>query len=169
MASKKRAHETEDESDEVCAVEIAPTSAKAEKRILQKYRSSYHEKYSCLVSFKTGDGYVHCALCQSDFSCQHGSLFDCTRHEKSASHKQFESGAKKPPGLSSSFQRMDDDSLVNLERATTRAEAMLCDLLADANLPLSVADKLTKAFKAMFFMPTTIPSRKRMNTQFLCI
>lgn len=37
-----------------------------------------------------------------------------------------------------------------LVRDTTRAEATICQLTADGNLPLANANKLTKAAKVMF-------------------
>ena len=39
-----------------------------------------------------GHGYVHCTVCKSDFSCQHGGMFDCTRHVSSAFHTENADG-----------------------------------------------------------------------------
>ena len=50
---------------------------------------------------------------------------------------------------------------LNRQRSTTKVEVMMCELIAELNLPLSSADTFNKAFKLMF------PDSKIGGGQFL--
>ena len=48
------------------------------------------------------------------------------------------------------FLKKDTVTKDTVVRDTARAEARICQLIADGNLPLATANKLTKAAKVMF-------------------
>eukprot|EP00745_Piridium_sociabile_P017086 TRINITY_DN2568_c0_g1_i14.p1 TRINITY_DN2568_c0_g1~~TRINITY_DN2568_c0_g1_i14.p1 ORF type:complete len:672 (-),score=163.69 TRINITY_DN2568_c0_g1_i14:435-2351(-) len=104
---------------------------------------------------RKGEGFTHCTICRTDFSVEHGGMYDCDRHVKTNSHIRFQENLKhsktKQVQLGAFFNRRStDQDFDSLEIATTRAEAMMCDIIAESNLPLAVADKLMKALKLMF-------------------
>ena len=144
MASRK--HETDD-SDIESVMENA-CLPKKKRRVVQKYRQSYHEKFPCLIPSDKGNTYVHCTICKADFGCGHGGLFDCTRHIQSASHKKYQMGCGSQQVIKSFFERKKDN-VSDMDMDTMRAEAMLCDMIVDGNLPLANADRLVQSLKIM--------------------
>ena len=90
---------------------------------------------------------MFCTTCKSDFSCKHGGRFDCKRHVDSKSHKELAKAAGKFQLIGVFFMKKDAVTKDTLVRDTTRAEAMICQLSVDGNLPLATANKLTKASK----------------------
>jgi len=49
-----------------------------------------------------------------------------------------------------SFMNVPSNSELDRQRAITRAETLMCELIAELNLPLTAADTFNKAFKLMF-------------------
>lgn len=115
----------------------------------------YFEKYPFLIASKKGQFYAPCTLCKSDFSVRSSGTYDCKHHCESVLRRNFEGApeSKSKQRKLSAFvlstpAANSDDS--NIERQITRAEAMICQIIADANLPLTVADTMTAAMKIVF-------------------
>ena len=49
-----------------------------------------------------------------------------------------------------SFMNVSSNSELDRQRAITRAETLMCELIAELNLPLTAANTFNKAFKLMF-------------------
>ena len=150
MATAGGKHALNDSGDE-----RPPAKIKA-KKAEQTFLLRYSEKYPTLVASKKGPHYAHCTLCKSDFSVRSSGIFDCKRHCESASHRQFDAAPeakakqrKLTTFVVSSSNKLSENS-TDIQRQTTRAEAMLCQIIADSNLPLTMADTLTAAMKAVF-------------------
>lgn len=143
-----------------------PVPKKAKKENNQTFLPRYHEVYPCLIASRKGPNFAHCTLCKSDFSVRSSGLYDCKRHvTESKSHKQFAEPPKaksKQTLLKGFFGKENQDSeKSSLEEDVIRAEAILCRVIADLNLSLSSADKLTAAVKAM------CPDSKIAQSKFL--
>ena len=149
---EKRKHETDDDSDEICTVlDVGTPKAKMKKKRSagQKFVRSHREAYPCLVASRKGEEFAHCTICKTDFSVKHGGLNDCTKHVRGKSHKEFEKS--KSAAITSFFVRDEAkvESVSSLDDDVTKAEAILCRLLVESNLPLSAAGKMTEAIQVM--------------------
>jgi hypothetical protein len=172
MASR-RAHETDEESECFEVHEGEPTETLTKKMKTQvpnqSILSKYHEDFPCLVSSKKGKQFAHCTVCDTHFSVKHGGKYDCSRHMKSLSHKEYDANRNRKQKKLDGFvkkgadKEAEDKAKVTFERSVTKAEAMICHIIADANLPLSTADKLTEAVKVAF------PDSKIAACEFLLI
>lgn len=121
----------------------------------QVFLQKYHEEYPCLISSKKGKHFAHCTLCISDFSVKHSGLYDCGRHIKSVSHKECEKSWPKQKKMDFFVKKgidqgKEDQAKLTFERSVTRAEALICHIIADSNLPIATADKLNEWVKVGF-------------------
>ena len=98
-------------------------------------------------------------------SCKHSERFDCTRGVDSKSYKEFDLASGKSEPIGSSFLKKDPVIENTLERGMTRAGAIICQLIEDANVPLATADKMTAAMK-MTFSHSKIASSKALPSSF---
>lgn len=60
------------------------------KKPCQSYKESYKDVWRCLGPSKKGETYVHCIVCDIEFSCSHSGKSDCRRHVKSKSHIEMD-------------------------------------------------------------------------------
>lgn len=156
MAEKRKqnAHETDEENgDSDCEI-TSTTSSKAKKqRVFQKYRPEYTEKYAFILpSTSMGASHVRCTVCCVDFSVKHSGMWDVERHVKQDGHKKKEEAGKKQKNLANFFVSKPKPAAPSedLDHKTLRAEAIMCQYIADSNLPLRQADPLVKKMKEMF-------------------
>uniref|UniRef100_H3BDR6 HAT C-terminal dimerisation domain-containing protein n=1 Tax=Latimeria chalumnae TaxID=7897 RepID=H3BDR6_LATCH len=77
-----------------------------------------------------------CTICRVDFSVAHGGLNDCLKHTKTARHLGF--------AKSTNCEHYD------LSEKVTNAECLFTAFLVEHNVPLAVADHLSKLFKCTF-------------------
>lgn len=164
MSSLKRKrdsvqHETDEEvleSEKERQFDSNQDKPRKQKEACQVFLPKYHEKYPVLVTSRKSKFHAHCVLCKSDVSVKASGIYDCKRHIESASHKSFEANATP----TSKQQKLDcfvlrpgtakGSAKDEFIRDVTRAEATICQIIADANLPLATADKLSAAVKFAF-------------------
>ncbi|XP_021346237.1 uncharacterized protein LOC110445779 [Mizuhopecten yessoensis] len=115
----------------------------------QRYRLSYTENWKCLQPSRKGDTFVHCTVCRSDFSCKHGGSFDCKRHVDTKMHKDLHMLHSKNVSIAT-FCKTNTTGEDQRTRNVTRAELKMCELIANQNMSLSVADTLPRVFRTMF-------------------
>jgi len=151
MAERKRQHETSDEDENATVPSCSKSSdePKRKRKAEQKFIHAYHQKYACLVPSRKGPFDAFCTTCKADFSCKHGGLFDCTRHCESKSHKEKAKATTCLP-MTEFLKSKKPEEMGTLEQDVTKAEAMICQLIVDSNLPLASADKFSKAMTVMF-------------------
>lgn len=89
--------------------------------------------------------YSYCTTCKVDFLCKHGGLFDCSRHCEAKSHKENVKATEKVVPMKHFFRKENISQTATLEQDVTRAEATMCLLIVESNMPLSAADKFSKA------------------------
>eukprot|EP00745_Piridium_sociabile_P042107 TRINITY_DN8429_c0_g1_i5.p1 TRINITY_DN8429_c0_g1~~TRINITY_DN8429_c0_g1_i5.p1 ORF type:complete len:377 (-),score=57.46 TRINITY_DN8429_c0_g1_i5:308-1438(-) len=150
VETNKRKHESD---DEILQSESTKNPEKKAKNSSQTFLPRYREKYPFLIASRKGKHFAHCTLCKHDFSVRSSGIFDCKRHAQSASHKQFGDGDGKQSKLSAfltSSKTTDGDQKKDFERSVMRAEAMICQIIADSNLSIATSDTLTTAMKAAF-------------------
>ena len=102
------------------------------------YESLKKSQPSCLkfLEAKRGEG----------FTCAHGGGNDCKRHMESICHKDYESLKKSQPSCLKFLEAKRGEG----QQDIIKAEAMMCDLLVEHDLPFSAADMFTKAVKYTF-------------------
>lgn len=137
--------------------EESECSLPAKKRRVQVYKSSYSKTWKCIGPSTQGDNYVFCRFCETDLSIGSGGGNDITRHVKSKKHQEIEKVKTSKSNTSitaffssSSGRQLNEDANGEHSVAVTRAEVMMCELLAHHNLPLAAADTLASGFKHMF-------------------
>ena len=126
----------------------SPETASKKKKYVQKNKESYGVLWPCLGLSKKGEHMVHCSVCNSDFSCGHAGKNDFYRHIMSKQHKDL-SKLKESNTSMKTFVGVPSTEL-NRQRAITRAETMLAELITELNLPLTSSDTFNKAVKLMF-------------------
>ncbi|XP_063966229.1 uncharacterized protein LOC135156785 [Lytechinus pictus] len=114
----------------------------AKKRVLQKYRKEYSEKFPVLTTSKLGEHFTYCTLCSVDVNVGHGGISDIQRHIDSKKHRTNAEATKGKP-LTSYFTTTSDVSVIN-------AEVSFTEFIIEHSIPLSVADHCGKLFKKMF-------------------
>lgn len=119
----------------------------ANKKACQRYKQEYSTFWKCLQASTKGETYVRCVTCQIDFSCAHGGRFDCKRHYRDTTKNKSMTDFC----INSS---QANKSAETRKRNQTKAELMLCTILAQNNLSFSTAPLLTSAFKEMFLDST---------------
>lgn len=154
MGAKKRkkirAHETDDELDEA-----TPISKEKRPKRQQTFLPSYTDEWQFLVQSKKGPTFVHCLACIRDFSCDHGGRSDCERHVAGQNHKTAERQWKNQPktqNITALFKKQisSEDSKKELTRQVTDAEVCMVQFIAECNLPIATADRMTAMFQRMF-------------------
>ena len=115
---------------------------------VQSFKRSYSEEWPCLVSSQLGLSHAFCGLCRSDFSVTHGGRDDCRRHVESAKHKQYAVAQKNSQSIAKMFSKPANEEEHRLK--VVRAEATMASLIAELNLPMTAADKITVSVKKMF-------------------
>lgn len=105
-------------------------------RRCQTFLGKYHEKYPVLTASRKSTSHAHCTLRKRDFSVKAAGMYDCTRHIESASHKghlKSDTGTRQSK-LDAFVSVPDKSNKDDFDMAVTRAEAMICHIIADANL-----------------------------------
>ncbi|KAJ8307462.1 hypothetical protein KUTeg_015546 [Tegillarca granosa] len=141
-AATKRTAPAEQDSDD------DEQTPKKRRQTNQKYKESYSNMWPCLTSSKRGECMVRCTVCSCDFSCGHGGKNDCKRHVDSKTHKELNTLVKTNKSMASFVSQKSVET--DHKRAVTRAEVMMCEIIAEMNLPITAADIFNKAFKLMF-------------------
>ena len=142
--SSKRNHESTETST---SSSDDDSSVSKKKKYHQAFRMEYSSAFPSIRPSRQGPKFAHCTTCKTDFSVAHGGRYDCKKHCETSSHKRLQKGHENTTTLTAFCQRSSSPSLQN---QVTRAEAVMCSLVAELNLPLSTADTLTRALPKMF-------------------
>ena len=92
---------------------------------------------SWLTHSRKGDRYAYCKVCNKDLSCSEGGLKDIKRHGSTESHLRL---AKSDVGQQTLTKAWNKELTVSMQAA--RAEAILCNMLVEHNLPFLLMDHL---------------------------
>lgn len=114
---------------------------------VQRYKDLYRELWPCLQPSKKGASFVHCSVCNVDFSCNHGGRNDCKRHIESKQHADYVALKAKQKCITS-FMKTPSSSGLDLQ--ITNAEVLMTEFVSQQNLPLSTVDTMDKLVKKMF-------------------
>ena len=152
---QKRQHETDSSSSESedsvsvdSVVESKPkTKNKTKVERKQCYLKSYSSKWSCLTSSSRGPEYVYCLVCKSTFSCAHGGRYDCGKHVKGHTHQKLLKGDVGNRSIMAALASQSSKSSEDLTLQVTRAETMMCRMVADGNMSMSLGERLVPIMK----------------------
>jgi hypothetical protein len=109
-----------------------------------KYTVSWREQYPCIEAVKNDDHSFYCTCCMKKLSCKHMGIGDVKRHVQGASHQKASKDFIKQTKLS--FTSPGSSSQKKIERA----EVKMSILLAQHNVPLSLADHLSPMIRDVF-------------------
>ena len=142
----KRLHETDDE-DESSRPEA--NKKRPAKVYRQKFMKAYSKEFPTLSESRKGDIFAFCSACLDDINVSHGGKSDCRKHVETRKHKdkekQMNRGNLKQAKLETLF-----GAKVRLEQLTTNAEATIVQIIAENNLPLAIADKISAVIPKIF-------------------
>ena len=121
------------------------------KKSCQGFKDSYQDTWNFICASKKGETFFHCTVCAIDIACAHGGKSDVRRHVGTKNHIDL---AKVKQNCHSMKTFMSSPNMTNseidLRKAVTKSETIICQLIVNLNLPLSTADTCTKCFKHMF-------------------
>ena len=119
------------------------------KRLSQKFRKEYSEKFPCIRPSAKGVYYARCMTCESDFTISHGGMLDVKRHLGSRKHLDFQN---KPNSASITqfFQTVDTSEQDEMRKRVIQAEALVAGFFVEHNIALSTADHASQLFKEAF-------------------
>lgn len=114
----------------------------------QTYCSKYSEDFSFITASKVSNKHAFCKPCRRDILISHGGRADIVQHSKSKVHirnmnAEAEVSSHKQQSILAFQSKPDDDSAI-------RAECMFASFYLEHNIPISVADHMTKLLKAAF-------------------
>lgn len=139
-------------TDDTAQPELSTPEKKRQCITRQRYKNEYKETWSFLGPSTKGESYVRCSICSTDFSCAHSGSYDCKKHIATKSHMDYAKLKLSQRSVKTMFKEIDNkdwnDKL--FKRQVTAAEAKMCELICEMNLPLSSADRFTKQFGKMF-------------------
>ena len=121
------------------------------KKSCQRFKDSYQDTWNFICASKKGETFFHCTVCAIDIACAHGGKSDVRRHVGTKNHIDL---AKVKQNCRSMKTFMSSPNMTNseidLRKAVTKSETIICQLIVNLNLPLSTTDTCTKCFKHMF-------------------
>lgn len=121
------------------------SQANKKKKSCQTFLLKYKEEWPCLTASRKGAEFAFCGVCRCDFSISHAGRDDCRRHIASKKHTDYLK-LEKESRISNFFPSAKE----NNDLKTTKAEASLVDLIVKKNLPMAVADDITKFVTSSF-------------------
>ena len=116
----------------------AATLSKAqEEEILPNVQKKWEEEMSWITHSRKGDRYAYCKVYNKDLSCSEGGLKDIKRHGSTESHLGLVMSTVGQQTLTKAWSK---ELTVSMQAA--RAEAVLCNMLVEHNLPFLLMDHL---------------------------
>ena len=119
------------------------------------------ELYLCIKEKET---FFHCTVCAIDIACAHGGKSDVRRHVGTKNHIDL---AKEKQNCRSMKTFISSPNMTNseidLRRAVTKSEMIMCQLIVNLNLPLSTADTFSSI--VFFHEESTGHCNKRCHWQ----
>ena len=84
-------------------------------------------------------------------ACAHGGKSDVRRHVGTKNHIDLAKVKQNCRSMKTFISSPNmTNSEIDLRKAVTKSETIMCQLIVNLNLPLSTADTFTKCFKQMF-------------------
>ena len=124
-----------------CCTDTPPCRKK--RKVMQRYKAEYAEKYPVIRKSSVGDNHAFCILCGTDFSVAHGGMLDVKKHIETAKHKSKEHARASARKVTDMFPTDKNVSVI-------RAETFFTDFIIEHNLPLACADHAGALFRNMF-------------------
>ena len=128
-------HYPDDTDDSTASSSILPKPKR--KKYYQTYKKKWEDEVSWLSHSRKGDGYAYCKVCNKDLSCTEGGLKDIKRHGNAESHIRL---VKSDVGQQTLAMTWSKSLTVSMQAA--RAEAVLCNMVVEHNLPFMLMDHL---------------------------
>ena len=116
---------------------------------LQQFKADYTDQFPTIVSSSRGIHYAHCTMCNSDFSIAASGVYDVSVHVGGPRHKARAQAATNQRSMAG-FLVKRDSKQVDLEHKTVSAEMKFARFVVEHNLPIAVADHVTKLLPRMF-------------------
>ena len=107
------------------------------KKYCQTYCKQWESQIKWLASSSKGDQYGFCTTCNKHLSCSEGGLKDLKRHGESETHTKLAKAGVGQQSLVSTWSASESTS-----SKAARAEAVLCNMLVEHNLPFLLMDHL---------------------------
>ena len=120
------------------------TVGEKRKRISQKFRDEYGEKFPCITNSTLSVHHARCKVCLLDFTVSHGGMGDVLRHVKSVRHCDISSCKAATPSVSNFFGKSNESQ--NLDQDVIRAEVLFTNFLVEHNIALSASDHAGNLF-----------------------
>jgi hypothetical protein len=121
------------------------------KKSCQWFKDSYQDTWNFICASKKGETFFHCTVCAIDFACAHGGKSDVRRHVGTKNHIDLAKVKQNCRSMKTFISSPNmTNSEIDLRKAVTKSETIMCLLIVNLNLPLSTADTFTKCFKQMF-------------------
>ena len=126
------------ETDSVAAgsTDSGPGPSKR-KKYSQSFSDAWKGQLPWLSSSYKGAGYGFCLVCNKHLSCVKGGIRDLKRHGETEVHKCNTRGSSGQQTLLHSWNEAE-----SVGRKAARAEAILCNMLVEHNLPFLLMDHL---------------------------
>lgn len=144
---QKRQHVSSSDNESEESVSGTKKAAKDPQNRKQCYIKAYNETWSCLTSSVKGREFVFCTVCNTSFSCAHGGRHDCQKHIKSVTHQKLVKSAKGTPSIMAAFSAQTSKLSEDLSLQVTRAETLMCRMVAEGNMSMSLAERLVPMMK----------------------
>ena len=120
------------------------------KKSCQRFKDSYQDIWNFICASKKGETFFHCTVCAIDIACAHGGKSDVRRHVGTKNHIDLAKVKQNCRSLKTFINSPNmTNSEIDLRKAVTKSETIMCQLIVNLNLPLST-DTFTKCFKQMF-------------------
>ena len=138
-SSSSQSYTTEEENS---AVGPFYPPRKKVKHVDSKYQPERSQKYGMRRS-KRGETFVHCSVCNVDFSVAGGGVFQVKRHCQCIKHTSRAMEVEVHPKIDSLVAQQAQDQI-------KRAELYFARFVAEHNLPFAVADHFNRLCSVMF-------------------
>jgi len=123
--------------------------AQSRKRVKYsgRFLSEWTETFNgVIIASKLGENYAFCKCCNKDVKVAASGIYDIREHLKSKVHQRNSQFRFNQPSMTMFAKKRSFDVPTNV----LRAEVMMCNFIAQHNLPMSVADHLTDLLPKMF-------------------
>ena len=107
------------------------------KKYGQSFNDAWKGQIPWLSTSYKGDGYGFCLLCNKHLSCTKGGIRDLKRHGETEVHKRNTRGSIGQQSLLHTWNEAE-----SVGKKAARAEAILCNMLVEHNLPFLLMDHL---------------------------
>ena len=108
-------------------------------------KKKWEDEISWLTHSRRGDRYAYCKVCKKELSCSEGGFKDIKRHGSTENHLRL---AKSNVGQEKLTKVWSKEATVATQAA--RAEAILCNMIVEHNLPFLVMDHLPGLLRHAF-------------------